>query len=203
MKILIALVVTLLTLPIYGQSDSEEKIAKSLVKATISACKVAPENTADLFQAKISIAFGIENQSNAMLFICDPDRHDIVIEKIVAKANNRKIDFHWGAWAESEHIELRNFKLLDLNRYPARAGISPRSEFSDRNFVVEFNPSEVVNLTLAEFGDSQERIPDLRNLPKVQQFSVEGYVRLIIVDPKNDKRVASKLPFNLTWQVAR
>ncbi len=200
---LIAFIVILLTLPIYGQSDSEEKIAKSLVKATISACTVAPENTEDLFQAKISVAFTIENQSDAMLFICDPNRHDIVITNIVAKANSRKIDFYYGVGFEVEYIELRNFKLLDRNRYPARAGVSPRSAFSDGNFVVEFNPSEVVNLMLAEFVDNQERIPDLRKLPKVQEFSVEGYVRLIIVDPKNDKRVASKLPFNLTWQVAK
>ena len=201
MKILIASVLILLTLPICGHLNSKEKIAKSLVKATISTCKVAPENTADLYQAKISVAFSIENQSGAMLFIAEPNQHDIVIKKIAAKVDSRNIDFFWGAWAESEYIELRNFKLLDRNRYPARAGASPRSVFSDRNFAVEFNPSEVVNLILAEFGDNHERIPNLRKLPKVQEFSVEGYVRLIIVDPKNDKRVTSKLPFNLTWQV--
>jgi len=200
MKMQIASIFVGLIGALFAKADRAKEEEQPLVDSIIATCKVS-EMADDLSAVKISMSFTVSNISDSMLFIGEPNPNaDVVIEKMAATLSERKIRFHWSASAAAEFIALRNFRLLDKNRNSSLPKVGARSEFSDRYFKIEFKPSQVLTLTAAEFEDNQKIISEIRKMPKVQTFSISGYVRLHIVDSKSDRTIVSKLPFDITWK---
>lgn len=170
------------------------------IKASILDCKVDAEAPLNLSKVKLKIRCTVSNDADSIIFISEPSCNiDTVITNISATTHGRGVIFGWVGGGKPDSLGERTYKFLDRDRFKQNGG-KMRSQNSDRELKFLFSPSEVVPISYGEYTDDHKRFAFDENHSNYDTIIVEGYLRLIMIDPKNDRRIISKLPFSVNWK---